>query len=48
MEQPRTLTQRELSKVPDHVATRAHSVRNRAMLLLTHWAGMRVGEVAEL
>jgi len=44
----RTLSQRELRKALDHVATRAHAARNRAVLLLTHWAGMRVGEVAAL
>lgn len=32
----------------DHVATRPHAARNRLILLLTHWAGMRVGEVAGL
>lgn len=32
----------------DHVATRPHAARNRAMLLLTHWAAMRIGEVAAL
>jgi len=31
-----------------YIATRAHAARNRAMLLLTHLAGMRVGEVAAL
>lgn len=48
MAQAKTLTARELRRVLDHVATRPHAVRNRAMLLLTHWAGMRVGEVAAL
>lgn len=32
----------------DYIATRQHAERNRTMLLLTHWAGMRVGEVAAL
>ena len=27
---------------------RRHALRNRVMLLMTHWAGMRVGEVAAL
>lgn len=30
----------------DSIATRKCAARNRAMLLLIHWAGMRVGEVA--
>ena len=48
MPQARTLTQHELRKALDHVATRSHAARNRLALLLTHWAGMRVGEVASL
>ncbi len=32
----------------DHVATRRHAARNRLVILMTHWAGMRVGEVAAL
>ena len=38
----------ELRRVTDFVATRKHAARNRAMLLSTHLAGMRVGEVAAL
>lgn len=48
MSQARVLNQQELRRVLDHVATRRHSARNRAMLLLTHYAGMRVAEVAAL
>jgi integrase/recombinase XerD len=48
MAQARTLNSRELRRILDHVATRPHAARNRAMLLVTHWAGMRVGEVAAL
>ena len=48
MSQARTFTPKELRHVLDHVATRPHAARNRLMLLLTHWAGMRVGEVASL
>ena len=32
----------------DYIATRTHAQRNRAALMLTHLAGMRVGEVAAL
>ncbi len=46
--QAKTLTQSELRRVLDYIATRPHAVRNRAMLLATHLAGMRVGEVASL
>lgn len=48
MSQARTLSPKELRKALDHVATRAHATRNRMALLLTHWASMRVGEVAAL
>ena len=48
MSQAKTLTAQELRRVTDYVATRQHAARNRAMLLITHLAGMRVGEVAAL
>jgi integrase/recombinase XerD len=48
MPQAKTLTTKELRRVLDYVAARKHAARNRAILLLTHWAGMRVGEVAAL
>ena len=48
MTQAKTLIARELRSVLDYVASRPHAARNRCMLLLTHWAGMRVGEVAAL
>jgi integrase/recombinase XerD len=48
MSQARTLNAKELRKALDHVASRPHAARNRISLLLTHWAGMRVGEVAAL
>jgi integrase/recombinase XerD len=48
MSQAKTLTAQELRRVLDFVATRQHAARNRAMLLMTHYAGMRVGEVAAL
>jgi integrase/recombinase XerD len=44
--QAKTLNERELQRLLDHVATTKSPERNRAMLLLTHLAGMRVGEVA--
>ena len=48
MSQAKTFTAQELRRVLDYVATRPHAARNRAMLLMTHWSGMRVGEVAAL
>lgn len=48
MPQAKTFTAKELRRVLDYVATRKHAARNRAMILMTHYAGMRVGEVASL
>jgi integrase/recombinase XerD len=46
--QAKTFTDKELRRVLDYIASRKHSARNKAMLLTTHWAGLRVGEVAAL
>jgi len=48
MPQARVLSSKDLRRVLDHVSTRPHAARNRAILLCTHWAGMRIGEVALL
>jgi integrase/recombinase XerD len=48
MAQAKTLTPTELRRVLDYVATRKHAARNRCLVLITHLAGMRVGEVAAL
>ena len=48
MGKAKTFTATELRRVLDYIATRQHALRNRAMLLMTHWGGMRVGEVAAL
>lgn len=48
MAQAKTLTDKELKRVMATVGTQRHAARNHTMLLLTHWAGMRVGEVAAL
>lgn len=48
MGQAKTLTDRELKKVLDYVAVHRHAARNRAMLLITCYAGCRVSEVALL
>jgi integrase/recombinase XerD len=46
--QAKTLTQQNLKQVLDYVAVHKHALRNRTMLLCTHYAGMHVGEVANL
>lgn len=46
--QAKTLTAQELRHVLDYVATRPHAHRNRAMLLVTFYAGLRSKEVASL
>jgi integrase/recombinase XerD len=48
MAQAKTFTEKELKRVLAYIAIHKHAVRNRAMVLLTHWAGLRVGEVAAL
>ena len=48
MPQAKTLTPAELERVLDYIASKPNALRNRAMLLLTVWAGFRVGEVAGL
>ena len=48
MPQAKTLTPKELRRALDSIASNPHSARNRLMVLMTHWAGMRVGEVAAL
>ena len=48
MSQAKVLTERELRKVLSYCSNQPHATRNRAMLLCTHMAGMRVGEVAAL
>ena len=48
MAQAATLTQQQLQRVLDYLRTRRHYKRNRAIILLTHYAMLRVGEVAAL
>ena len=48
MAQAKTLTAAELRRVLDYIATRPHAPRNRALVLVTFYAGLRVGEVAAL
>ena len=46
MAQAKTLTKEEMTRVLDFITTRKYAARNRAMMLLTHLAGLRIGEVA--
>jgi len=46
--QAKTLSAQEIRRVLDYVATRKHSLRNRAMLLTMYYAGLRVKECAAL
>lgn len=46
MAQAKILSSQDLATVLAYVDTRRHAMRNRCMLLLTHYAGLRVGEVA--
>ena len=46
MAQAKTLTTAEIERLLTHINTRKYAARNRSMMLLTHWAGLRIGEVA--
>jgi integrase/recombinase XerD len=46
MAQAKTLTAAEIERLLAHINTRKYAARNRSMMLLTHWAGLRIGEVA--
>ncbi len=48
MAQAKTLSTEDLKRVLTYINTKPHAQRNRTMLLLTAWAGLRVGEVAAL
>jgi integrase/recombinase XerD len=48
MAQARSLDEQELARVLAQIEHSRQAHRNRAMRLLTHWAGLRVGEVAVL
>jgi len=46
MSQAKTLTAAEIERLLNYINTRKYSARNRSMMLLTHLAGLRIGEVA--
>lgn len=46
MAQAKTLTTAEIEHLLNYINARKYAARNRSMMLLTHWAGLRIGEVA--
>lgn len=48
MAQAKTLTSAELDQVLRYISTRKYAERNRAMLLMGFWAGLRVKEISQL
>ena len=48
MAQAKTLSDKDLKILLATIASRRHAPRNRAMVLMSVWAGMRVGEIASL
>ena len=46
MSQAKTLTAAEIERLLFFINSRKYAARNRSMMLLTHWAGLRIGEVA--
>lgn len=48
MAQAKTLTQAEFHQVLNYINTRKFALRNRTMYFLSHWSGMRIGEIASL
>ena len=46
MAQAKTLTAADIEQLLNYINTRKYAARNRSMMLLTHWAGLRIGEVA--
>lgn len=48
MSRARVLTPPELRHLLAHLAQKRHALRNATQVLLTYWAGLRVGEVADL
>jgi len=46
MKQARTLNEKELKLLLLYVATRKFAARDRTIVLMTYWGGMRIGEVA--
>jgi integrase/recombinase XerD len=48
MAQAKTFTTDEFDSLLDFVSKRSFAMRNRMMILISFWSGMRVGEIASL
>jgi integrase/recombinase XerD len=48
MAQAKTLTQAEFDQALRYISTRNFAIRNRTFFLISHWSGMRVGEISSL
>ena len=48
MAQAKTLTQAEFDQALRYISTRNFAIRNRTLFLISHWSGMRVGEISSL
>ena len=48
MAQARTLNENEIEQVLEFLTTKKYGYRDRAMLMVSHLSGMRVGEIASL
>jgi len=48
MAQAKTLNEQELEHLLDHISKRKYAQRDRALILTSHYSGMRVGEIASL
>ena len=48
MSQAKTITIEELNRLQERLGRSRSGIRNQTMIYLTHWSGMRVGEVAAL
>lgn len=46
--QAKTLNLSEIRRVMDYIATRKHCLRNRALVAISLYSGMRVGEISSL
>lgn len=48
MAQAKTFTSSELEQVLSFLQSTKHAARNRALILISHWSGLRVGEISAL
>lgn len=48
MAQAKTFTKGEFEMIREFVSQRRFALRNRMLILMSFWSGMRVGEIASL